>query len=304
LSLWCLARFDGAPSWFNAGLAGGAMGLAALCRPTFLPWLGLVAVAMFVVRARNAECRFHNSESFWSGIHRRISHAAALAIVAAVVVAPWVIRNQRELGRPIVTTTHGGYTLWLGNNLSFYDWLRNSKSDLPWDVERDRTGAHRQEEALIRIALLINSDPDVRATDLSSEMAGDSFERQLAIKAIENDPAGFAHACAYRLRQLWSPLPNKLTADESTSRTLLRYATAAWYGGVYVLAAVGIWRLRWKLLARPWIWGVLLCLTFTAVHTFYWSNLRMRAPLMPFVAIVAAVGLVRTRTNTKGKTCA
>ena len=35
LALWCLARFDGQRSWFNAGLAGGAMGLAVLCRPTF-----------------------------------------------------------------------------------------------------------------------------------------------------------------------------------------------------------------------------------------------------------------------------
>jgi hypothetical protein len=36
---------------------------------------------------------------------------------------------------------------------------------------------------------------------------------------------------------------------------------------------------------------VLLCLSFTAVHTFYWTDLRMRAPLMPFVALVAAAGL-------------
>jgi hypothetical protein len=37
---------------------------------------------------------------------------------------------------------------------------------------------------------------------------------------------------------------------------------------------------------------VLLCLVFTGVHTFYWSNLRMRAPLMAFVACVAAAALL------------
>src|SRR5439155_18166700 len=50
LSLWCLARFDVSRSWFNAALAGGAIGLAVLCRPTFLPWLGLVGVGMLLVR--------------------------------------------------------------------------------------------------------------------------------------------------------------------------------------------------------------------------------------------------------------
>jgi hypothetical protein len=71
----------------------------------------------------------------------------------------------------------------------------------------------------------------------------------------------------------------------------MRYATAAWYSGVYLLAAFGVWRLRWKLLAPPWIWGLLLLFVFTAVHTFYWTNLRMRAPLMPFVALVAAAAV-------------
>src|SRR4029434_3969618 len=90
--------------------------------------------------------------------------------------------------------------------------------------------------------------------------------------------------------------PSKLTADESTGRRLLRYATAAWYCGVYGLAAVGIWRLRWKLVRAPWVWGVLLCLTFTAVHTLYLCNLRMRAPLMRFVALVAGAALTPTRS--------
>ena len=48
LALWCLARFHDHRYWWNAGLAGGAIGLAVLCRPTFLPWLGLVAVAMVI----------------------------------------------------------------------------------------------------------------------------------------------------------------------------------------------------------------------------------------------------------------
>ena len=31
----------------------------------------------------------------------------------------------------------------------------------------------------------------------------------------------------------------------------------------------------------------------TAVHTFYWSNMRMRAPLTPVIALAAAAGVAR-----------
>jgi hypothetical protein len=108
---------------------------------------------------------------------------------------------------------------------------------------------------------------------------------------IREDPRLFVCSCVYRIGQLWSALPHKLKANESNKTKILRYATCLWYCGVYLFAAVGIWKLRWKLIQPPWLWGVLLCLAFTAVHTFYWTNLRMRAPLMPFVALVAAVAM-------------
>ncbi|MCI0357905.1 MAG: hypothetical protein L0211_05375, partial [Planctomycetaceae bacterium] len=222
---------------------------------------------------------------------RTAANFAALAVAAAAVMSPWAIRNQREFGKPMLTTTHGGYTLWLGNNLSFYNWLRNDRSGLPWDVDRDFTSEQRLYETAPRIDVLFRLRDDLSFFKLAEELRNDRFHFDLAFESIDRDPESFALACLYRIRQLWSPLPHKLTADESMERALLRYATAAWYCGVYALAAIGIWRLRWKLFRSPWIWGVLLCLTFTAVHTLYWCNLRMRAPLMPFVALVASVAI-------------
>ncbi len=34
-----------------------------------------------------------------------------------------------------------------------------------------------------------------------------------------------------------------------------------------------------------------IILNFTAVHLVYWSNMRMRAPLVPLIALIAARGL-------------
>ena len=120
LSLWCLARFDAAPlAGSMRRLAGGAIGLAMLCRPTFLPWLGLVGGGDAVCPRRTG---FQNSEfksQIAAGIGWRLlagGWPTSRHFVAAAVISPWAIRNYRVFGKPIVTTTHGGYTLLLGNN--------------------------------------------------------------------------------------------------------------------------------------------------------------------------------------------
>jgi hypothetical protein len=51
--------------------------------------------------------------------------------------------------------------------------------------------------------------------------------------------------------------------------------------------------LRDQLMRPPWAWGLLMCLAFTAVHTVYWTDLRMRAPLIPFLGLLAGWGLAR-----------
>jgi hypothetical protein len=276
LSLGCLARFDRSRTPFNAAMAGGAIGLAVLCRPTFLPWLALVAVAMLLVQAQTIGKK---SPRGWISIAAsRLSNLGGLLLGAAAIVSPWVVRNYREWGKPLVTTTHGGYTFYLGNNDLFYRWLMDPEARLPWDA----TAFNYQLWAQFRI-------PGTSIENREFKFDENCYRR--ARETIQQHPDIFAAACGYRLRQLWSPLPHQLSANESSTRRALRFATCAWYCSVYALAFVGVWRLQWSLFRPPWIWGVLLCLAFTAVHTFYWTNLRMRAPLMPFVAIIAAAAI-------------
>lgn len=296
LSLWCLARFDSARTPFNAALTGGTIGLAVLCRPTFLPWLGLVGLGMMVARGSNAERGTRNavSRKKWAGlvndVGRRTMNLASLGVVAAIVVSPWAIRNQQRFGKPIITTTHGGYTLLLGNNQSFYEWLNHDETGIPWSAAQLTNFMETQEKRQLHLGW------DRSQMYGLHEGNEDRGNYELAMAAIKRDPTSFVRACVYRVCQLWSPLPHKLTTTESTSRRLLRYATCIWYCGVFALAAVGIWQLRWQILQPPWVWGVLLCLVFTAVHTFYWTNMRMRAPLMPFIALVSASSLSKRKS--------
>ena len=297
LCLFALNRFTADRRPWNAGLAGGAIALAVLCRPTYLPWLALVGLTMLLLRpSPKSKVQGPKSQASWSHswIWRGLN-LASFGLIAAVVVSPWAIRNYRVFGKPIVSTSHGGYTLYLANNHGFYDHLQTNPSGLPWDSARFgrdwRDFRYQSVERMILASAGPNLRPSPSLLSLHREILIDKAAYFKAGQVIRERPAMFAHACLYRLRQLWSPLPHRLTADEAPARTAMRYAVAAWYVAVYLLAAVGIWKLRGRLLAPPWLWGVLLCLVFTGIHTFYWTNLRMRAPLMPFVALVAAYGL-------------
>lgn len=253
LTLWLLTRCAPPARWCDLALVGASLGLATLCRPTFLPWLGLVVIGVYC----------------WQGnVRQRLARSIVVTVAALLVLAPWAIRNQVYFGKPIVTTTHGGYTLWLANNDAFYDYLLADTS-VAWGVAED------------------DANEVVSGAD---ELAADRAFQLAAREVIARRPGMFVYSGLVRVGYIWSPLPQKVQASESTYRVLARYVVALWYVSVYGLALVGTWQLRGQLLRAPWVWGIALCIAVTAIHTVYWSNLRMRAPLIPVVALLAAAG--------------
>ncbi|WP_202921699.1 ArnT family glycosyltransferase [Anatilimnocola aggregata] len=299
-----LVRFHFNRNWWNAGLAGGAIGLAALCRPTYLPWLAVSVLLSLLLKPGKVGASQSTSQQPNREISQRLLNAIAMLIGGVSVLSPWVIRNYQAFQEPLVTTTHGGYTLYLANNRHFFAYLRHDQTGLPWDPKnRTEFGdqlRYRESFNEELNGVLYGLNAPVLSLVGNNEFEYDRMLAEQSRQEIRNDPAGFLLAAWYRVRQLWSPLPYKLAADESRARMLLRYLTAGWYLTVYALALAGCYRLRWNLLRSPWLWGVLLCAIFTGVHTLYWCNLRMRAPLMPIVAIVAAAGLLQV-TQSAGR---
>ena len=70
----------------------------------------------------------------------------------------------------------------------------------------------------------------------------------------------------------------------------------------YLLQFTGLcmWLLRSR---RPFAaWPVAaLIVSFSLVHTVFWSNARMRAPVIPAIAVLAIAGAVRA--NQRGSDC-
>jgi hypothetical protein len=274
--------------------AGLAIALAVLCRPTFLVMLVLAPpTVLWLLRkympdapARDggdiertpSPARRASEEA--PSLARRVGMATIVLTFALGGLAPWAIRNQLVFGRPILTTTHGGYTLLLGNNPSFYEHLHTAPLGSVWSAEELQRGLSTQGET-----------KGAPAKDHArSELETERRNYELAWQNIRAQPALFLRACLHRITRMWGVLPYQIDADEGAAGRWLRYATALWYTLELALAVVGVWSLRSRLTRTPWLFGVVLAVGFTAVHTVYWTDLRMRAPLTPVVALATAAG--------------
>jgi len=268
LALLGLTRLTLVPTISRALLAGTLVALAALCRPTFLVWGAAIAVVILLTPR--------------SPFRRRLWLAAAFVLAHGVVTAPWAVRNALVFQRPIVTTTHGGYTLWLGNNEEFYRFLDQAGWGEVWDSQR-------LDEQYLQARRELQYD----------ELQADRWAYEQGVATIRRDPASFVRGCVFRVGSLWGLVPHQVEAGESALKRMARYAVGGWYAAVLALALLGAGCLGRKLSAQPWLWGLLLCLSFTLMHAVYWSNLRMRAPLMPVVCLAAAVGVRAVLSRTR-----
>jgi len=290
-ALECLALAEQRRSRRWAIAAGGAVGLCVLCRPTFLAWAILVYVAFFkpvrslwsaaVHRRVLGTAGSNSTESGGESPHSNELRALAFmfAMAVAAVIAPWAIRNQIQFGRPIVTTTHGGYTLLLANNPDFYEYLRSAPAGTVWECSAlDRAWAARMP----------------RGTP-ADEVRADRMAYADAFQNIRNEPAMFCYASLVRIGRLYSLAPHQVVANEGTLRRLVRYAVGAGYAIEFGLALFGFVVIaggrRHAKHQQGWIYSVLLVACLTAAHAVYWTDMRMRAPLMPVLNIAVAWGL-------------
>jgi len=298
--LWAIAKEtgpnEGRASLWNSLLIGVLFGLNVLCRPTL--WAFGVLIVLLIAVRWIAGSRVH-----------LLSRLACISTLCGVmlVVAPWGIRNWVAMGKPILTTTHGGYTLLLGNNHEFYDDVVRQ----PWGTVWDGSHGVKQEVWYDRIRWGMKSNAE-------GEIAEDQYQRDLAIEAIRDDPQGFIAACWLRLRRLWGIAPQG--SDGAATSNAVLWACRVFYVALFLAANLGLIRLlreetttpeqppqagdgKWYgLLQSRWWPGALLCVSFTLVHLVYWSNARMRAPLTPVICLLAMRVLMRSDSASSNPT--
>ena len=349
---------------WGALLTGALFGLCALCRPTVWAFGGLLAAGWAFDRLRGR-----------AGWLVGWKNVAAAGLGVALVVGPWVGRNAAVFGRPVLMTTHGGYTLHLANNATFYeevvrgdpgavwgaggmnglnDWQewhenwflrsygltpftlgigkpggfgqlppdgwRGPGDDLPpGDFRRVLNNFHPDAFGGAWVEVEREDDGDAhvwmgppRLFGPARELARDRYHRDRAVEFIRSDPVGFARAVPVRVARFWGPAPLGEAADGLPAAAW--WAVCGWNLAVFALAAGGVVRVWGVPLARTskpdacvrlrgggtganWRPVLLLPVALTAVHAVYWSNARMRAPVVPALAVLAAAGAFGVRRS-------
>jgi hypothetical protein len=256
-------------------LLGVTFGLCALCRPAIWAY-GLLLACWWIGRAVR-------------GSGRRRGHATVPWMVmlgVAVCVSPWLIRNIVVFGQPVLTTTHGGYTLLLGNNPVFYR-----------DVVAQPWGTVWDEASLTAWQKSIQAELNAELPGANSETDRDRWMYRRALNHIHEQPEMFARACCLRFCRFWNIVPLG-PAGELVPRWA-NWLVGLFYAAVTLGLLLGLFRTL--LHTDPsgehrWMPVVLLLLSLSAVHLFYWSNARMRAGIIPAVALLAVHGCrLRTR---------
>ncbi len=170
LLAWALARAlrEGHP--FLGLFAGALWGIAVLTSGSFVAFP--VAVLLGTVLFRS----LRRPAGTW------LRWAVPAAVAGGIVLAPWVIRNERLAGEPVPGTTAG----WA----SYYRGLACARRMLAWDDLQSvqKKAANRITEEVA--GRCYRGDPSRSARTAAEAAAEDRVARDLALAELRRDPIG------------------------------------------------------------------------------------------------------------------
>lgn len=230
------------PLWWWLGAF--VLAISALVRPSAILLTPLLASA---VPARR-----------WS---HRLTYAAAAFGLTIAVLLPWGWRNQRVLGRWVLTSTNGGITL--------YDGFHPAA-----------TGASDQS--------FVGRMPELREM---TELQRNDYLKAAAVRSIRERPGRAVRLGLAKLERTWSPRP----MSDEYDRPLYRAAAQAWAFPFFALVLIGV--VRPNLPASAKVLLLTAAAYYSAVHAMSVGSLRYRIPVEPLLAIVAASAASKKEAN-------
>jgi len=251
--------------WLWGASLGGLLGLAILgnSRLVLLP---LVVLGYLTWRLRSARTI--------------LALGVAGAVAAALVLAPWVIRNEVSVGCYAITTDTRA--LWKANNLATYDLLADGKwiDDVP-NIPGAQLSPEFQAAIFADRGELIEVD----------ECAQMRFYRGLVTDFWREQPGEKGKLAVQAAGMLWNPTFS--VEREERSQGLVGVAKdwgePLYMGVLYVFAVVGLF-----LVSRAFaVLAVALLAYNTLAAMVFVGNVRYRVPWDFLLALLAGVALAR-----------
>jgi len=225
-----------------AAAAGAMLALATLSRPTVL-WLPVLSLGWILFQHRR----------------RGIVMSVAFAVAFGAVLMPWIVRNYRVFGEPIVTTTLGGFVLYRHNGM-----IEEGKYHVGY--------SHSEFEQMIRRLTAANG----RALESYTEPELSVLLYTEGKRIIKEYPWRYVKLSALRAVWIWY--------NENSGRGL--YAVQNFV--IYLLALGGLFH---ALRSREPVYLLLLAhiAYFVAVHSALNVQYRFICPIMPYMILLAGL---------------
>jgi hypothetical protein len=244
------------PGLWSAAFLGAAIGAATLTRSEAIFLVVLLALPAAVAAGRR--------------VPRRVAALAAVSVAAtALVLVPWVVRNELTLGHPILFTSNSGHT------------AAATVCDATFDAGSPYLGFARHECAL--------QGPCVNIRD---ELEQAACQRDQAWDYMRDHAGRVPIVAAVRVLRVWElyRYQDDLGYGELWSRSIpVAKAGLVMYALLLAFGVAGLVALR---RARTPLWPLLipfLLVTISAAMTFGFSRYRLAAEI-PLV-VLAATGL-------------
>jgi 4-amino-4-deoxy-L-arabinose transferase-like glycosyltransferase len=255
--VWCSLRLANRRSWGSVLTCGMLFGLVALTGNAALSLAATAAVALAFTP---------------SSARQKLGMFGVAGVLAIVVASPWIIRNARVLGTPVLNT-NGGFNFYLGNNPKA-NGMFVSIADTPraatWEGLRRRNEAQAAE-----------------------------ILKWEAVDWIKANPTRFVTLALQKAVYFWTPPFHDGKGQQSRAESVIRILWAMQFLLVAVLALAGLGLSRLRTRVAVLLWTTVA--SYTAVHMLFYVIFRYREPAMPYLCVLAAltVEALVARTSTE-----
>lgn len=240
------------PTLATAAIAGVALGTNLLVHPSRLFLLPLFGIWVLV--------QFRTS-------FRSIALASLIAVIAALMLVPWIVRNERVFHAFIPFSTMGGSVLLQGNNRivatdpEYYGYN-------VWDHEI----------------------PEYRAAleAPNNELERDRVAKKFATEWIASHRDQMLPMAIAKIRRGWTPFLQPHTA------ALQRYGMLLSWGPVLLLMLLAFLPWLWRFLRTRhpgWILHLVI-LHIVMINVIFFGYARYRYVVEPYCLLLAAAGVV------------
>ena len=243
--VWCALSLATKPLFSICAACGVLFGLLALTGNLALCLAAPVALSLVFMTAKPGQ---------------KLILSMSILIIAILVASPWMIRNDRMLGAPLLST-NGGFNLYLGNNpaaTGMFVSIADTPRGKTWEGLRKK-----------------------------GELIASETLKEDAIAWIKDNPSSFALLALKKMVIFWMPPFHEGKGQGSLAESVIR---RLWSIQFILLLATALSSLVIKRLrnhSSAILRFSVVC--FSSSHMLFYVIFRYREPIMPLICILSAM---------------